>query len=66
MSPLLDSASAESAETCEGQNTGGGQSGGNGAPADPRLAAIVAAWDRLPEAVRAGIAAMVEAAAGEG
>jgi hypothetical protein len=30
---------------------------------DPELAAIIDAWDRLPEAVRAGIAAMVKAAA---
>ena len=32
-------------------------------PADPDLAAVVDAWDRLPEAVRAGIVAMVKAAA---
>jgi hypothetical protein len=30
--------------------------------ADPELAAVVAAWDRLPEAVRAGIVAIVKAA----
>jgi hypothetical protein len=37
-------------------------------PADPDLKAVVEAWDRLPEAVRAGIVAMVKAAAkgGEG
>jgi hypothetical protein len=29
---------------------------------DPDLAAVVNAWDRLPEAVRAGILAMVKAA----
>jgi hypothetical protein len=29
---------------------------------DPELAAVVDAWDRLPEAVRAGIVAMVRAA----
>ena len=29
---------------------------------DPDLAAVVDAWDRLPEAVRAGIVAMVRAA----
>ena len=28
---------------------------------DPDLAAVVDAWDRLPEAVRAGIVAMVKA-----
>jgi hypothetical protein len=30
---------------------------------DPDLATVVDAWDRLPEAVRAGIVAMVKAAA---
>jgi hypothetical protein len=30
---------------------------------DPDLAAVIDAWDRLPEAVRAGIVAMVQAAA---
>jgi hypothetical protein len=29
---------------------------------DPELAAVIDAWDRLPEAVRAGIVAMVMAA----
>jgi hypothetical protein len=29
---------------------------------DPDLAAVIEAWDRLPEAVRAGIVAMVKAA----
>jgi hypothetical protein len=32
-------------------------------PADPDLATVVDAWNRLPEAVRAGIVAMVKAAA---
>ena len=32
-------------------------------PRDPALAAVNEAWDRLPEALRAGIAAMVKAAA---
>ena len=32
---------------------------------DPDLAAVIDAWDRLPEAVRAGIVAMVRAAAGK-
>jgi hypothetical protein len=31
-------------------------------PADPDLATVIGAWDRLPEAVRAGIVAMVKAA----
>ncbi len=30
---------------------------------DPELSAIIDAWDRLPEALRAGIVAMVKAAA---
>jgi hypothetical protein len=30
---------------------------------DPDLAIVAAAWDRLPEAVHAGIVAMVKAAA---
>jgi hypothetical protein len=34
-------------------------------PADPDLAAVVEAWDRLPAAVRAGIVAMAKAVAGE-
>jgi hypothetical protein len=29
---------------------------------DPDLAAVIDAWDRLPEAVKAGIVAMVRAA----
>ena len=35
------------------------------APADPELAAVVAAWSDLPAAVRAGIVAMVKAAGGK-
>jgi hypothetical protein len=30
---------------------------------DPNLAAVIEAWDRLPEAIRAGIVAIVKAAA---
>jgi hypothetical protein len=33
-------------------------------PADPDLATVIDAWNRLPEAVRAGIVAMVKAASG--
>jgi hypothetical protein len=29
---------------------------------DPELAAVIDAWDRFPEAIRAGIVAMVKAA----
>ncbi len=32
---------------------------------DPDLAAVIDAWDRLPEAIRAGIMAMVKAASGK-
>jgi hypothetical protein len=35
-------------------------------PDDPDFAAVADAWDRLPEAVRAGIVAMVKAASKEG
>jgi hypothetical protein len=35
-------------------------------PDDSNLAAVVAAWPALPEAIRAGILAMVEAASMEG
>lgn len=55
-------------------DSGGSKSGNNGAgfgpltppakPTDPELAAVVAAWTDLPPAVRAGIVAMVRAAAG--
>ena len=33
---------------------------------DPDLAAVVDAWSELPEAIRAGIVAMVKAASGSG
>jgi hypothetical protein len=35
-------------------------------PIDPDLAAVVLAWPTLPEAIRSGIVAMVEAATGKG
>jgi hypothetical protein len=37
--------------------------GQRGASNDPDLAAVIDAWDRLPEALRAGIVAMVKATA---
>jgi hypothetical protein len=40
----------------------GGAESGALAAIDPNLAAVVAAWPTLPEAIRAGIAAMVRAA----
>ena len=45
--------------------TGGAESGALGGefdPVDPDLAAVIEAWPKLPEAVRAGILAMVRAA----
>jgi hypothetical protein len=33
-------------------------------PLPPDLARVVAAWDRLPDAIKAGILAMVQAAGG--
>jgi hypothetical protein len=39
--------------------------GQRAAQSDPDLATVVDAWDRLPEAVRAGIVAMVKAASGK-
>jgi hypothetical protein len=56
-----------------GSASGGSKSGNNAAcsgaerdieavPADPDLAAVVAAWADLPPALRAGILAMVKAA----
>jgi len=41
-----------------------GASGPGITPQDPDLAAVVAAWPGLPEALRAGIVAMVNAAGG--
>jgi len=44
---------------------GGAESGANdpkNRPIDPDLALVVARWDSLPEAVRAGIVAIVKAA----
>jgi hypothetical protein len=44
---------------------GGAESGANdpkNRPIDPDLALVVERWDSLPEAVRAGIVAMVKAA----
>ena len=50
--------------------TDGSKSGNNGRgfdpamPADPELAAVVAAWPTLPPAIRAGVLALVAAAGG--
>ncbi len=34
-------------------------------PADPALARLIEAWPTLPEVVRAGIVAMIDASAGQ-
>ncbi len=53
-------------------DSSGAESGAPGAqstptpPADPTLAKLVEAWPTLPEAVRAGIAAMIDASAPKG
>jgi integrase len=43
---------------------GGRNDSQNDVPSDPELAALIAAWPTLPDALRAGIAAMVRAAGG--
>lgn len=55
-----------------GGSKSGNIRGGSGSPAapvtpptDPELAAVVVAWPTIPQAVRAGIVAMVRAAGGE-
>jgi len=54
-SAVRDQSSAES-----------GAVGAQTAFADPDLAAVVEAWPSLPEAIKAGILAMIRAAGGEG
>ena len=44
--------------------TESGALGAQEAPLDPELAAVVDAWPALPEAIKAGILAMVETTAG--
>ena len=55
---LPDSTSERAAPA---QRDGGGGVDG-GASGDPELAHLAAVWERLPNAIRAGIAAMVRAA----
>jgi hypothetical protein len=50
----------ESSKVMTGEQ-GATQSASQVQPADPDFAAVAAAWDRLPEVVRAGIVAMVRA-----
>jgi hypothetical protein len=60
--PNASSVSAIESMGC-GDSIGGGSSSDSNAasarPGDRRLELVVSGWDRLPEAVRAGIAAMV-------
>lgn len=53
-------------ETREAGQSGAecGALGAQNAPLDPDLAAVVDAWPKLPEAIKAGILAMVKAAGG--
>jgi hypothetical protein len=47
---------------------GGAQSGalpGDSTPIDPRLAAIIDAWPRLPDAIKSGILAIIQGAEGQ-
>lgn len=56
--------SADSPENEGVAAKGGAESGALGVgsvPDDPELRAIVDAWSRLPEAIRAGIVAMIRA-----
>jgi hypothetical protein len=55
----------ESSGNSSDSDQGGAESGALGAreaPIDPRLAAVVEAWPTLPEAIKVGILAMVQAA----
>ncbi len=62
-----DPVSIETTDTYDSYDSHGTTSGTKPAPIDPDLAAVVKAWPELPEAVKAGIVAMVKAASeGEG
>ncbi len=62
-----DSASGDPAKTCDGDpatpNSSHDSSSGN-PPLDDDLRRVVEAWPTLPDPVRAGILAMIEATAG--
>jgi len=51
----------ENEDFCDGAQPGA-QSKTDSPPIDPELSALIAAWPTLPEAIRLGILAMVEAA----
>ena len=65
----MEAAGIELVPQSSGNNGVGKQSGAEcgalgapEAPIDPDLAAVVDAWPRLPEAIKAGILAMIRAA----
>ncbi len=60
-----DAENADSVASAAGRRTGCCTPLPESATSDPDLAAILAAWPRLPEAVRAGWAATARALAGE-
>ena len=66
LSPQTDFRSGEKTDTCDGDSEAPSSSPGsrnrNQADSDPDLAKVTDAWPALPEAIKAGIVAMVRAA----
>ena len=62
--PLAHLISGEVTEPCEGGGEGPSRFPSTPVQIDPDLTAVVDSWSRLPEAVRAGILAMVRASHG--
>ena len=60
-----DSVTTETADTCDGPRECLASCLADSLKSDPDLASVVASWRTLPHAVRAGILAMVRAAAQE-
>ena len=58
----VDSVSTDSINTSDAPNEAGRNPGRNGEPIDPDLRRLIEAWPTLPEALRKGITAMIEAA----
>jgi len=60
----------DSPKNTHNPESGGAESGASGAqtpptpPADPALTRLVEAWPTLPDPIRAGILAMIDASAG--
>lgn len=50
----------------EGRGTESGTLAADSTPVDPDLAEIASAWPTLPDAIKAGVMAMVKAAAAKG